>query len=242
MKRAVILPSLSALIIATASAVSAAPILSGDGETWTSALVAVCAQVGGGSSCSGTTVDINSHPAWMDDSLTVPLASWVSYADTGYGGSALAPRAGDVSNPVGHAVIMEILESFQGVAGGALSVRFWADDTLDIYYNNVLVRAAVFGQDICANAPIGCQPGEYWDLIDVTTGGTDTIRMLAYQVGTGPNPNSNPFGVLYSGTYTEVEQANSVPEPATLALFGVGATVLSLRSLRKRTAGPRPRR
>ncbi|MDB4575623.1 hypothetical protein N9112_01545 [bacterium] len=37
-----------------------------------------------------------------------------------------------------------------------------------------------------------------------------------YQVGKGNNPNVNPFGLLYSGTFT------SVPEPSVLALTGSG--------------------
>jgi hypothetical protein len=37
-----------------------------------------------------------------------------------------------------------------------------------------------------------------------------------YQVGTGTDTNSNPFGILYSGN------ATGIPEPATLAMLGIG--------------------
>jgi hypothetical protein len=219
-------------VLAAASA-HAEPIISGNGETWSSTLAAVCGQVGDNAPCSGQTVLINAHPAWKDDTQTNPLAEWVSYADTGYLGSILAPRAGDPSNPAGQTPIIEISESFTGAAGAPLNVRFWADDTLDIYFNNVLVKAAVFGQATCANAPIGCEPDEFWDLIGTTTGGLDTLRMVAYQVGTGTDPNSNPFGVLYSGTYTPAQ----VPEPAALLLFGTALASLAARVRR----GPRLR-
>ena len=180
------------------SSAMAAPIISGNGESWTSAVGAVCAQAG---ACFGVTVPVDAHPAWKDHTLTDPRAEWVSYADTGYGGSILAPRAGSASNPTGQTPIMEIVESFTGVAGGSLSVRFWADDTLAVYFNDDLMKAPVFGQDYCADAPIGCESGEYWDLNTTTTGGLDTLRLVAYQVGTGEDTTSNPFGVLYAGSY-----------------------------------------
>jgi len=194
----------------------AAPIVSGNGENWTSTFAAVCAQAG---SCAGTTVVIDRHPLWMDDALTD--AQWVSYMDTGYLGSVLAPQNGSAGNPTGQTPIMEIVESFVGAAGSAVTVRFWADDTLDVFFNGTLFQAASFSQDICSAVAIGCEPGEYWDLNALATGGTDTIRMVAYQVGGGADTGSNPFGVLYSGSYLE-RDTREVPEPATLAMVGLG--------------------
>lgn len=230
----VVIAGLACALVSSASAANAATILSGDGELWTSTVAAVCAQVGSGAPCGGTTVEIDRHPAWMDASLTDPLAEWVSYGDTGYGGALLAPRNGDASNPIGHTPILEIQELVSGLAGGALSVRFWADDTLDIYFNGVLMQAGVFGQDTCANAPIGCEPNEYWDLNALLTGGNDVIRIIAYQVGTGNDTTSNPFGLLYSGRYVDKPHVqNIVPEPVTLALFGMGLAAAGVR--RRRT-------
>jgi hypothetical protein len=214
----------------------AAPIVSGDGESWTSVMNTVCAQVGSGTPCGGTTVIVDAHPAWQDSTLTTPRAQWVSYADTGYQGAVLAPRAGSASNPNGQTPIMEIVETFTGLAGAPLFVRFWADDTMGVFLNGVPMQAPVFGQDICADQAIGCQPGEFWDLNATTTGGLNTLRLVVYQLGTGTNTSDNPFGVLYSGSYSEgtVTQQTSVPEPMTISLLGVGLAGLGARRARTR--------
>jgi len=244
----VITASLLCLCVCSVSAANAASIIiSGDGEMWSSTLAAVCSQVGSGAPCSGSTVVVDRHSAWMDQTLTNPLAAWVSYADTGFDGAVLAPPKGSAANPTGQTPIMEIQESVLGQAGSALAMRFWADDTLDIYFNGVLAKAAVFENDTCAAAPIGCEPNEYWDLNAVLTGGLDVIRIVAYQVGTGTDTKSNPFGILYMGTYSEssTTTASSVtatpttntpsgaaPEPTVMTLLGA-SLVLASRRLRR---------
>ena len=232
----IVIASLACVLVSSASAANATPIISGNGELWSSTLAAICTQVGSGAPCGGPTVAIDRHPAWMDAALTDPLAEWVSYGDTGYGGALLAPQNGHASNPTGHTPILEIQESVTGLAGGALNVRFWADDTLDVYFNGVLMQAAVFGQDTCANAPIGCEPNEFWDLNASLTGGIDVIRIIAYQVGTGTDTRSNPFGLLYSGRYADAPHVeNVVPEPVTFALLGMGLAAAGVRRSRRRT-------
>ena len=145
--------------VLSARVASATPIVSGDGETWSSTLAAVCSQVGMDAPCGGTTVVIGAHPLWKNAAETD--AEWVSYAATGYGGGVLAPRAGSAANPTGQTPIITITESFVGLAGAAFSIRLWADDTLRVLFNGVEVKAPEFGQNICSDKPIGCEPNEY---------------------------------------------------------------------------------
>jgi hypothetical protein len=65
----------------------------------------------------------------------------------------------------------------------------------------------------------------------LSTGGLDTIRMVAFQVGTGTDTASNPLGVLYTGSYQD--PTRSVPEPMTLTLLGLGMAGFGLRRARR---------
>ena len=219
------------------SSAMAAPIISGNGESWTSAVDAVCTQVG---ACFGVTVLVDGHPAWKDHTLTDPRAQWVSYADTGYGGSILAPRAGDASNPTGR-------DSDHGNRGdaspGLPAARYpcASGPTTRSRCSSTAqqMKAPVFGQDTCADAPIGCESGEYWDLNTTTTGGLDTLRLVAYQVGSGEDTTDNPFGVLYAGSYVGggTVTPTSAPEPMTMSLMGAGLACLGARRWRQRRNG-----
>lgn len=179
----------------------------------------ITSQAGGGSCSLGdafggsagdpcTLVQVDPHPLWQP--AGTPYGGvWVSYADTGYQGTVLAPPSGTTS-------VMVVEEVFSLGAAGFLDFWIWTDDTSDLYLNDVLVFPANFSQNICADGPIGCEPNEFFNLAALLGAGTHTIKMVSYQVGTGTDTTSNPFGLLYSGRVT------GVPEPGSLALLGLG--------------------
>jgi hypothetical protein len=176
------------------------PIISNVGDTITfSPLGAVSA------------VAVNPHPLWEPNSNHLASgAVWISYAQTGYQGNTLAP-------PSGTTVVMTVVESFYANAGSVLSLKVWTDDTSEVFINGVSVFPPNFTQNICANGPIGCQPQEPGIINYVfQTSGWQTITFNSYQVGTGTDTTSNPFGLLYDGTVT------LVPEPGSLLLLGLG--------------------
>lgn len=194
------------LSVAPAAAATITPIRSDGGETWIGGT-----PIGGG---SGTAVVVDPHPAWQAPGL----AEWISYGDTGYGGSLLAP-------PSGTTVLATLSESFYAEAGSILNMRIWADDTTRVRINGVQVIAPNFTQDTCAGGSPGCQPHEFALISNFVfqTSGTQLLEFDLYQVGTGMNTTSNPLGLLYDGTLT------SAPEPASLALLGLGLVALGRR-------------
>lgn len=205
----------------TAAPVSAATItlLSGDGETWLGG-----AAIGGG---MGTTVVIDAHPLWQ----AAGAGQWVSYADTGYAGAMLAP-------PNGISTVFTVSELFVAGAGSILNMKIWADDTARVLVDGLELIPANFSQGICAVGSIGCEPDEFGTIVNymLATGGVHTISLEVFQVGTGLTTVSNPFGVLYEGEVTTVEDATAVPEPTTLALIGLGLVGVARRM--RRTSPP----
>lgn len=202
--RTVVVLLLGVAVVTPASAGPILNIVSGDGESWVGG-----APIGGG---SGTTVVINPHPAWQP----AGDAQWVSYANTGYGGSQLAP-------PSGTNAIMTVTEQFNAGAGSVLNLKIWADDTARVRLNGIEMIAPNFSQGTCANGSIGCEPHEFGLLsLVLLSGGLQTLQFDVFQVGTGQDTWSNPFGILYQGTVELSSHTEQVPEPATLALVGLG--------------------
>ena len=183
--------------------------------------------VGSGGDC----VQITPHSLWksgetanlfVDDSTPSALGDdhpvWISFANTGLGGVLNAP--------VGNTNLLQpnmiVTQEFHMDTDGLASLRQWADDTVAVYIDGIgLVGANVanFSQNICAGGSPGCEQGESsFGEIELEAG-DHVITWLAWQVGTGNTANSNPFGLLYIGQITQLDQ---VPEPGALALMGLG--------------------
>ncbi len=185
---------------------------SGSGVTWNSDNDAVC---GSSASCSGSTVTITPHGLWQVNNPHNSGAVWVSYADTGITGS-LAPTG----QPDSGKLMSITLNLANAVVGSAINFKIWADDTAGVFLNGVEKKAPNLTQGTCANGPIGCEPGEFYQASNWLATGNDQIRIDVYQVGTTQTAASNPFGVLYYGDYTT---PTSVPDGGiTLTLLGGG--------------------
>jgi PEP-CTERM motif-containing protein len=227
MKNVCVLMLTLAIGLGMAGAVSATPINSEVGLQWVGG-----AAIGGG---SGTTVATAPHPAWQANNPFGSAAVWISYADTGYGGSVLAPPNGSATNLDGTHVIMTVTDSFDADIGYSLHLVVWADDTARVSIDGTQVFAPNFTQNICANGQIGCTPvnGGVIDYV-FPTGGQHTLAFDTFQVGSGLNTLNNPFGLLFAGELTGGELPGTVPEPSTWLLLGSGLAGMIL--WRKRTA------
>ncbi|RMF08538.1 MAG: hypothetical protein D6763_09785 [Alphaproteobacteria bacterium] len=201
-----------AMLGATFTVASAAPLNSGPG----SASCELNSNLFVDTSC--TLEAITPHRLWQSNNPDGSDAVWVSYANTGIGGDTLAPTSkGDW--------VMKITETFHiGPNGGSIQMKVWADDTAGIYLNGNLMAAPQFGQNVCADKPVGCEPDEFYFLDELLSAGTHTIEIYGYQVGTGKTVDSNPFGVLYAGSIT-----GEVPAPPALTLFGLAGLGLLAR-------------
>ena len=208
-------------------AASATPINSEVGLQWVGG-----AAIGGG---SGTTVATAPHPSWQANNPFGSAAVWISYADTGYGGSVLAPPNGSAPNLDGTNVIMTVKKSFDADMGYSLHLTVWADDTARVLIDGTQVFAPNFTQNICANGQIGCTPGN-GGVIDYVfqTDGQHTLAFDTFQVGSGHNTLNNPFGLLFAGDLAGGELPRAVPEPSTWLLLVSGLAGMIL--WRKRTA------
>jgi hypothetical protein len=226
MKKILILMLILAVGFGMAGEASATPINSEIGLQWIGG-----AAIGGG---TGTTVAITAHPAWQVNNPFGSAAVWISYADTGYGGSVLAPPNGSATNLDGTQVIMTVMKSFFAGTGDSLHLTVWADDTARVLIDGVQVFGANFTQNICADGRIGCTPNN-GGVIDYVfqAGGQHTLAFDTFQVGSGTSTWNNPFGLLFAGELTD-PPGDPVPEPSTWLLLASGVAGMIL--WRKRTA------
>ena len=199
------------------SQAGAIPVISGDGTE-----TCVSGDPLGGASVECAITLIDDHNLWKQNGdADLDGAMWISYANTGVGGDTLAPLAGTTT-------IFTVIETFEANVGDMLNLNVWADDTAGVFIDGISLFSPNFTQNICANGSIGCEPDEFGNFsYTFNTSGTHSLSFEVYQVGTGTNPDVNPFGLLYSGTLT------SVPEPSVLALLGLG--LLGIGLIRRKT-------
>ena len=212
--QAVMILTLCSLIYGVGLAGST-PLLSGDGtETCVKGIPL------GGGICPVQVID--AHPLWQPAQPQGSAAVWISYHDTGYGGTTLAPW--HFTDP-----LMTITESFFAGVGSTLTLEVWADDTARVRIDGTDVFAPNFHQHICADGVIGCEPGEQGAILHTfISPGLHTIAFDVFQIGTGTTTTANPFGLLYAGEVQEGVQAGEqgrvqgVPEPGTILLLLAG--------------------
>jgi hypothetical protein len=180
-----------------------------------------------------TAVTISPHPAWEPNHPANPGdpnnngAVWISYADTGYGGSTFQPYSG--STPV-----VTIYDTFQSDPG-TLHLDVWADDTADVLLDGEYLYHAVFTQSTCSGQPIGCLPDDAGVINTPLSAGNHTLAFVLYQVGTGTNTWSNPFGLLFSGT-APADPPITNPEPSSILLLGATIVAAFAARWKRRTA------
>ncbi len=192
-------------------------------------------QVGLQTSLGTSTVAITPHPLWQPNNPINPgdptdnSAVWISFADTGYGGRQFQPFEG--TTPVG-----SVFQSFLSNSG-FLTLNVWADDSADVLLDGNYLAHAAFTQSICSGQPIGCRPQDDGVFYVPIGAGPHQLQFVLYQVGTGTNTTSNPFGLLYTGTVPKdppgENPLNPVPEPASASLLLLGAILLSAGRIKK---------
>lgn len=158
------------------------------------------------------TQNIDPSGAWAG-----PLAgsNWVSFANTG---NTSVP--GFVSPPNGTAVTFTATFTLTGTVTSA-TLNVLADDTASVVVNGVKIFSANLAgpYPTCSAIAIGClvsTEGTFTtsQLAPYLKNGVNTIQFTVYQEG------GASFGLDYAGAITT--GTSTVPEPATMLLFGTG--------------------
>jgi hypothetical protein len=170
-----------------------------------------CAPVAG-------TVAITEDSAWQQIPVTNPgtpsdtSAIWIGAVASGYGDSVFVPQ--DLVGPA-----YEITS--QTFTGSTLLLDVWADDSVDVFLNNLttpgsveISPASTINQaSACSGQEVSCTPpteGVFTN--SLIAGDTYDLQFNVWQTGSGTDHFSNPTGLLYSGTAI-------APEPGAVTLL-----------------------
>src|SRR5260370_23481892 len=125
----------------------------------------------------GANVLVTPESVWAVD----PLAKWVSFENTGFGGIVL-PNT-DLQTPTAIFYQDFTLAGGTGVAG---SIQIWADDTAVVKLDGVVLFAANPALEArCAAGPIGCTQPNGGSIAFRAPGPTHRLEFDVYQRGGG---------------------------------------------------------
>ena len=179
--------------------------------------------VGGWNSVTGTNVLIEAHPVWA----VTPEARWISYANTGYGGTVATNAPGETPTATFYQDFYMTVDTNRAVG----NITVWADDTASVFLDGTLLLGRSFEMGLhCTATGIGCVPGHGVNLqFDILGdfGSKHTFQFDVYQQGGGP------FGLMYAGSAELSDPPAATPEPGSLgALAGMlaaGAVIIRKR-------------
>jgi hypothetical protein len=180
--------------------------------------------------CAGGFVAITPNGSWQPNNPAGSTAVWVSYTNTGSGGSVVTPNA---LPPLTTANATEIFRVNIPAGFSLLTLTVWADDTAGVRLfgdapgtfrtpTNAALAPNPTQGPVCAAAALSCFTGGAGLFsIPLTGAAGQILEFDVFQRG------ADTFGLLYVGDLTPV------PEPATMLLLGSALAGVGFLSRRR---------